>query len=295
MEFAACLWVPDTSEEAVETLRAEGVTAIEPGPSFLLQEDEAKLEREARRFRDCGIRIYQAHAPFGGDDDLSLVDEAKRKGAVAGHAVTLERAALAGVECLVIHPSAHVEDEERAARSGALYASLASLVKVAERTGVKLALENMLPGHLGCEGAEVRRAVDAVDSPFLGICFDTGHAHLNPGGVSAAFAAVRERVVAFHLQDNNGVRDRHLQPPYGTIDWQSFGRELRAMDFPRPFSVEAPPWSRVRAGVFLRELRALFTTGVLTIQFEGRRVRVVCDECGHYCFGTKDEWFCACG
>jgi sugar phosphate isomerase/epimerase len=309
-KLAACLWTPDTSEEGVRSLARRGGAAIEPGPSFLFQEDEESVEAGARRLRSAGVLIYSCHARFGGDSDLSLLEEDKRKAAVAEHEKALARAAVAGAECIVIHPSARLKKEDAPKRLDRLYASLEALLRSSERAGVRLALENMLPGHLCSEAADLRSVVDRFDSPMLGVCFDTGHSRLSrqdaaegqapsearpaPTSVAEAFAAVRERTIAFHLQDTDGYRDTHVQPPYGTVEWPAFVREFRAMDFPHPVAVEAAPWNGSDWRQLVRELEALFSGQLLTVRLGDSRVRVVCDACGHYCFGTPEDWFCAC-
>ena len=293
-QLAACLWNPDTSDEGIRSLLEQGGAALEPGPPFLFQEDESVLEAGARKLRSAGIRIYSCHARFGGESDLSLLEEDKRRAAVAEHEKALARAALAGAECIVIHPSAWMKEEDAQRHLDRLCASLEALLASAERTGVRLALENMLPGHLCSEAAVLRSVVDRFDSPLLGVCFDTGHVRLNNEDVGAAFAAVRGRTIAFHLQDSDGYRDTHVQPPYGTVDWPAFIREFRAMDFPHPVAVEAAPWNGSDWRQLVREVEALFSGQLLTVQLGDHRVRAVCDACGHYCFGTPENWFCAC-
>ncbi|MFH1927251.1 MAG: sugar phosphate isomerase/epimerase family protein [Chloroflexota bacterium] len=295
MQFAICQWYPDLSYEAIESMRADGVTALEPGPSFLLDKDEPMLMAEAKRLQDAGIRVYSVHSPFRGDDDLSLLNEDTRNAAVASHVMALQRAALSGAECLVIHPSGPVTIEEEAQRWRQLYANLETLIPEAESVGVRLALENMLPGHLGAEAASIRRVVDDFDSPALGVCFDTGHAHLNEGGVPEAFAILRERIINFHLQDNDGNRDRHLQPPYGTIDWEAFAPDFLSLSFPHPVAVEAPPWNGGTWGMLLREVHTLFSQGRLTLRLGNSLARVICHQCGRYRMGTPEDWYCGCG
>ena len=295
MRFAICQWYPDLSYEAIESMRADGVTALEPGPSFLLDRDDATLKAEARRLQDAGIRVYSYHAPFHGSCDLSGLDDGERTTGVATLVTVLRRAATAGVECLVIHPSRRVLPEERSQRWRQLYASLETLVLEAESVGVRLALENMLPGYLGAEATSIRRVVDDFDSPFLGVCFDTGHAHLNEGGVPEAFAILRERIINFHLQDNDGNSDRHLQPPYGTIDWEALAPQVRSLEFAYPAAVEAAPWNEATWGMLLREVHTLFTQGRLTLRLGNSLVRVICKQCGRYRMGTPEEWYCGCG
>jgi len=294
MEFAICQWAPDTSDKAFASLSEEGVTALEPGASFL-QLDDAAIEDAAVRLRAVGIRIYSCHAPFGGKADLSHPDEAERTNAVAAHKDAIRRARAMGARCLVIHPSGPMREDERRARHKQLHVSLDTLVAEAEGAGVRLSLENMLPGYLCDEGAALRAVVDAFDSPHLGVCFDTGHAHLNRDGVLASFRAVRERVNAFHLQDNDGRADKHLQPPYGTIDWGAFRDEFRGLAFTGRASVEALPWNLGSWKLLLHEVQALFSVGLLTVPLGRRKVRVICAECGRYCFGTPESCSCGCG
>jgi sugar phosphate isomerase/epimerase len=203
-------------------------------------------------------------------------------------------ASVVDAECLIIHPSGTINSHDEEHRLSCLRRSLEALVTKAEATGVRLALENMLPGHLGCMSASIREIVEAYDSPFLGVCFDTGHAHLTEEGVLEAFAALREHVVNVHLQDNDGINDQHLQPPYGTIEWEKLAGGLRAMDFLGPMAVEAPPWTGRSWSTLLREVRALVAGQLLTLDVGGRQVRVVCQTCGRYVFETSGESLCGC-
>jgi sugar phosphate isomerase/epimerase len=294
MEFAVGIWNPDPSDEAIDAVCAQGVMAIEFGPPFLLQEAETALVSAAERYRAAGIRFYACHAPFDDTAELSQLEDEARRRAVEIHVKSLERAALAGVECIVIHPGRRCDENEIPQRMGRLYASLEALVPAAQKSGVRLALENMLPAHVGSESADVRRIVDQFDSPYLGVCFDTGHAHVNEEGVDAAFATLRERIIAFHLADNDGHKDQHSQPPYGTIDWSAFVPAFRAMEFEAPATVEAPPWGRAPAGTLLREIQGLFAGELLTLTVGERAARAICQRCGHYLFGTPEAPVCAC-
>lgn len=94
--------------------------------------------------------------------------------------------------------------------------------------GVKLLLEN-LPNEVATPEnlLEIVR-VGHFDS--VGFCLDTGHAHLAPAlpetshapaqsAIAQAFAALAGRIVELHLHDNSGMRDEHLWPGDGAIDW----------------------------------------------------------------------------
>ncbi len=292
--FAICLWNLAPTEATIASLRSSGVTALEPGAAFLTQHGAAAIAAVGEWCRAAGIHVYVCHVPFGGPNDISLLDEDARQQAVASIKESLVRAASMGAECAVIHPSGAVQAEVREHHRAQLLRSLETLIRSAERTGIRLALENMLPDHLGDTGAEVRDIVDGFGSHWLGVCYDTGHAHLNPEGVAVAFGTLYDRVITFHLQDNDGNHDRHLQPPYGTIDWGQFASMCRADDFPFPWSVETPAWNGAGWEVMLREMGALLAGALLTVPLNGEPVHVVCQRCGRYCFGSAEDWFCGC-
>lgn len=95
--------------------------------------------------------------------------------------------------------------------------------------GMQLLLENLrnevaTPEHL----LEVLRVGHFTG---CGVCLDVGHAHLSEAGLAGAFAALGERVMEVHVDDNGGKADDHLWPrcegerpgwaAAGTIDWDA--------------------------------------------------------------------------
>lgn len=294
MNFAICDWVPNLTERTLDTWQADGVTHMEPGPGFLLNGSEASIKADSKRLKAREIEIYSTHAPFGGKNDLSQLDDDQRKIALEQHVISLNQTSAVGGRCLVIHPSGRVPPAECDQRLGQLRKSLEALLVPARTTGVRLALENMPPGLLCYDAALLRDLVDEFDSPSLGICFDTGHANIGNSNASQAFTLLRKRIVAFHLHDNDGHGDRHLQPPYGTINWETLAAGIRDMGFEHPMSIEAPPWAGVSFGMQLREMKALFAGEMLAAEIGNRNVRLVCSRCGRYCFGTEGDSFCGC-
>ncbi len=91
--------------------------------------------------------------------------------------------------------------------------------------GVKLLLENLTN--------EVTEAPNLVEIlrighfKDVGICLDTGHAHMG-GGVAAAIAELKPLIRTSHIHDNHGQRDEHLWPGDGSISWKETMQELRA-------------------------------------------------------------------
>lgn len=65
----------------------------------------------------------------------------------------------------------------------------------------------------------------------VGVCLDLGHAHITPG-VREAIVTLGKRIASVHIHDNHGVRDEHLWPGEGTIDWPAAAEALKKLDQP---------------------------------------------------------------
>jgi hypothetical protein len=73
-----------------------------------------------------------------------------------------------------------------------------------------------------------------AELPETGICYDTGHGHLQSSPLSL------ERVGAIHLNDNEGSHDQHLWPFEGTIDWVRLAAAIVKSEFDGPLVIEGP-------------------------------------------------------
>jgi sugar phosphate isomerase/epimerase len=294
MEFAVCIWGSDKPEEIAGALSREGVTVAESGPQLFIGKDDETIARSARIFKEAGIRMFSVHAPFGEQETLSALDPNVRANAIKVHQTLLEKIAIVEAEVMIVHPGRSASEEDIPKMEEVLPSSLEEVLKVAERTGIKLALENMLPKHPGFASETIRRIVEKINSPFLGVCFDTGHAHVNEEGAIDAFETLKDLIIAFHLQDNDSTHDMHLQPPYGTIDWDELIRRINEIEFTSPLTVETMPWGGVGFRMMLKEVEALFRHGLLEMELDGVKMKTVCPRCGRYVFRSEDGWFCGC-
>jgi len=246
--------------------------------------------------RRAGIDIFSCHGPFGEDYDPTVPDEGQRRRILKAQESAIRRTALAGAKLMVLHPGNAVltGPAERSVRLDRLRSGLEELLPVAENEGVTVALENLPPGWL-CDGSEeILKVVESLDSPALGVCLDTGHAHLTEEGALSALKALSSRIVAFHVHDNDGSRDLHLPPPYGTIDWEPIAAVVREMNFENWILIEASASRSICRGTILKDAYGLFEHGFFVMDLDGRKVRAVCPQCGRYVYGDKDRRFCAC-
>jgi len=112
--------------------------------------------------------------------------------------------------------------------------ALGELAPRAESLGLTIALENGMAGYAATT-AELLSLAAECGSPAVGICYDSGHAHITEDA-AAALATLAPSVVTVHLHDNDGKEDQHLLPEEGTLDWRAVVAGLR--ECPRLLHVE---------------------------------------------------------
>lgn len=134
---------------------------------------------------------------------------------------------------------------------------------------VVLCLENLYDWDKGdlrkvyvSEPAHLVDYVDRLDGDRFGICLDTGHLHLFGGKMADAVTVLGKRLKVLHIHDNNGVRDEHLLPRMGTIDWNGFIPVLQKTGYAGTLNLEIKPLPFVAATFKSFELAKALTLGL---------------------------------
>ncbi|MGH9534937.1 MAG: sugar phosphate isomerase/epimerase family protein [Terriglobales bacterium] len=200
----------------------------------------AQVEAVASWFRQNELQLHSVHSPIytdeswgrGGDPpvDISHPDRRRRLPAMEEVERVLALAEVMPFRFLVQHIGAGGEDLSPA-RSEAAFSSLERLCMLAKRAGVRVVVENT-PHALGTP-LRLMEFLTATHLNDVGVCFDTGHAHLpgfllGGGGVAESWETLASRVVTTHLHDNQGQKDEHLWPGQGGIDWLGWAPQLAA-------------------------------------------------------------------
>ena len=178
---------------------------------------------------DTRLSLQSFHAPIALDyangkwrDGLSLAaaDEPRRKQAVDETRAVLDVAAVLPYQVLVLHagvPDPHGKAADN--HLAAMVRSLEDLSPVAERVGVRMAIE-VIPNALSTASALVELLESDLEATGLGLCMDVGHARLM-GDVVDAIENSAGHLITTHLHDNRGRTDDHLVPGQGVIDWDA--------------------------------------------------------------------------
>lgn len=207
--------------------------------------------RLKRRLKELGVAVSSLHAPYALGVDLSDLDDFQRGFAVR----ETQRAAQALADCggrfLVVHPAVAQFDlknialkERRVAQSKK---SLSEIVPHTRKLGLTLAVENLLPHILGGEADILLELVGDYSPKEVGVCFDTGHAHLwKTPPLTEIIRSLGERIVCLHVHDNYGKNDDHFSVGDGNIEWQEALASIRESAFDGVFMLEVMGESRYK-------------------------------------------------
>ena len=226
-------------------LKEAGIEYLEvkPKEGHFNYYDPKYLDEMYKEFKRNGIKVISMHMPTHGAD-ISLIEEYDRVWSVR----EVEKTALALLrlegEILVVHPGSEIKDEKtRKARREKSEQSLEEILKFCEHWGIKIALENTLPGKTGDSIPEILEIVKKFNSKNLGICLDTGHCNMtsslyNHSGVAECLPEIKDYLCHLHIHDNFGKSDDHSLPFEGNINWKGFVKGLKEINYQGVFMFE---------------------------------------------------------
>jgi sugar phosphate isomerase/epimerase len=108
-----------------------------------------------------------------------------------------------------------------------------ALVERAEMCGVRIAMENVRNNHA------LIKILDTIDSPMLGLCYDSGHDYIWSHTPYALLKRYKDRLFAVHLHDNLGKSDDHLAPGEGKINWSIVRKEIEHSVYQGSYTLES--------------------------------------------------------
>jgi sugar phosphate isomerase/epimerase len=134
---------------------------------------------------------------------------------------------------IVVHGGYHFTGDYKQ-RLAASIERLKRIVGYAEKTGVKLLLENLNKEpddaevhYLVYNLEECRHYFGAIQSANLGWSFTVNHAHLVPEGIDGHIDGLdMKRCGEIRLADNRGDKEQHLKPGEGNIDFRRMFQRL---------------------------------------------------------------------
>jgi len=195
-------------------------------------------------FRSNPLQPWSMHAPLFPDREMGRSgapavnllhpEKARRIAAMDEIKRALEAAEQIPFRNLVVHLGERDDEWSPRSLEFALTA-LEHLGAFARPLGVRPLVENLLN-----ESTTPEHLIEILETGHLdqiGVCLDLGHAHITVG-VSEAITTLGKRITQLHAHDNHGLKDEHLFPGDGTIDWPAATSALNALPAPPAVVIE---------------------------------------------------------
>ena len=189
-------------------------------------------------FASNELKPWSMHAPLFPDREMGRAgapavnvlhpEKSRRIDAMDEIKRALETAEHLHFKNLVVHLGERADTWSQRALEHA-FTALEHLDAFAQPLGVRLLAENLVSDPTTPEHLMEIFALGHLDR--IGVCLDLGHAHITVG-VADAIATLGNRIGSLHVHDNHAVRDEHLWPGEGTIDWTRTMASLKALKAP---------------------------------------------------------------
>ena len=193
---------------------------------------------------ECGVVFRQAHAPFPSARGLEPYDTVVKERIIR----SMEVAAFLGVENIVVHPihyGSYFENrKERFQQSVDFYREL---IPHCESLGIRVCTENMwerdsakvIRHSLLAHPDEFKSILDELNSPWIGVCLDIGHAALVGQDPAHMVMEMGKTITCLHVHDVDYIDDKHTLPFTQSLDWESITAALGKIDYRGDFTFEA--------------------------------------------------------
>ena len=202
-----------------------------------------QMDQMVHLARSCGLKIDNAHADF--QECNSIWVESGSKAVWALYEYNIELCRSNNIPILVIHVTRGLNPPEM---STVGLNNILELVRLGQQANVIVALENCRrPDYLDF-------LFSHCDSPYLGLCFDSSHDQLWGNPPTDILRRWGHRVVTVHLSDNLGLKDDHLLPGNGVINWNEIYKNFPCQTYTGTVMLEVVPGSgdQISAETFLK-------------------------------------------
>lgn len=116
---------------------------------------------------------------------------------------------------------------------------LITLAQEAKKHGMWLDIENMpSKSELGYYPEEIVELIKRSGMDNIGVCFDTGHAHVADTEDTKALRILGPYLKHIHLNDNHGERDEHKTFGMGNIDFKAINQVCEEIGYDGLYCLE---------------------------------------------------------
>ena len=227
-------WQQIPHGEAISQVRAAGFGGVEIlcKPGHFEPDNPAHISEVQTALSEWPDAVVTFHAPFY-NVDLSSPESDVRDHAMQEMTLALDAAS----SLKAVNVTLHARGREQAqvpwtdTNPPAFRRALGQLAEVAAERKMTLSVENMPPPRFTSHEDELLGLLEGFPRHVVGVCIDTGHAHL-AGRIVEIAGALAPRAFVTHIHDNSAIgKDEHRLPGFGTIPWKEFVSALRTRGF----------------------------------------------------------------
>ena len=199
------------------------------GSDYLYADDE--IDQITRSLRSYALAVNDLHASSGEHNYYYSVKEDIRLAGVELVKNRIHMANRLGTNVIVLHlPRQPDEADKNVAFWEAVHRSMDILIPYARERNIRIAFENLGPSN----HATLERTLAIYQPSDVGICYDPGHGNIVGDGLDFA-EAVKDRLIAFHLNDNDSSADQHNLIFSGSVDWDGLARIIAASAYDKEY------------------------------------------------------------
>ncbi len=184
-----------------------------------------------------GIKLIQAHSPMGiplADNNEDFINDTKR---------CIEACGKLGIKNIVIHSGYldYISKKETLEKNKIFYENL---LQTAEQYEVTILTENFnkmrsKDVYWIDNATDLLELIEYVNHPLFHAVWDTGHANMQEMTQEEEITLLGKHIKALHVHDNNGVKDQHICPFFGTLNMDSVINGLKKIGYDGYFTFEA--------------------------------------------------------
>lgn len=252
-------WFDEGVRRSLAQMKAAGFTHVnwncDAGYSYVYSPSE--LEFISEIVDHAGLKAWAIHGSNGRNPttevgggclearkDFLSPHEWQRRAGVDLIRNRIHLAQAIGAPVVVMHfdldPDVADDPDASEAYFAILNRSLNDLKDDCARSGVRIAAENLTQLTVDQTLSQFSRILETHEPDLVGICYDSGHAELAEKGGFRILEEFGDRLITTHLNDNRSVRDDHLLPGDGNVDWDRLADLVAASSCAAPFVWETP-------------------------------------------------------
>lgn len=155
------------------------------------------------------------------------------------------------------HNNCKVLDVDREAMLQTADENLRELTALSEAEGIPVAVENVGIKSMGNVLMNQEQFIVECRKLPNPVLIDIGHAHANGWDLRHVMEALQDKIISYHVHNNDGVHDCHQRIYNGTLDFNAFLYDVRELTPKADLVLEyAPDVAADQAGI-LKDVKTL--------------------------------------